>query len=619
MSRITILTRSIGTAVRKYYGMLFVALVAAIAFILNIERPPASTYADMADDYLKIGCIGLMGISLLFALHIAQQRYHIRWPLPLVGLFVLVGYYFWVPADRFEQPTTLLLLGVSAISFHLLVAVVPFWRSADSEGFWDYNKNVFINAVQTVLFTLVMWGGLALAVLAVEHLFNLTVPSDFWGYLATTVLIVGSSLIFALFAKGGFEALKTAEPYPLVLKFFVQYVLIPLLIIYLLILYSYGIRILVTWNLPQGWVSYLILAYSFLGMLSLLLLHPLRGVADKLWVRFFSKAFYITLVPLLVLLFVAISVRISDYGVTENRYYVLLMACWLLGMAVYQLVNRQNRIWVIPVSLLVVAYPTLWLPILNVWSVSANSQDQRLHRLLVENRLLTDEETIDFDRAVKRTALTGIADKMYYLRTRNQVQRLRQLVAQAQTAGIDSLLHEKYLVAAQFENLFTNVIEDTSRSVYTSLRPKGDGAVYAVGGYDYLIPQLSMDYPREFTIGADSLTLRVGKEMDAVVDDMAYRTAREITLEVPAKDTVFRYDYAPYLDSVYSHYRDRLFTDTDIEVGDLAVAFPLGDYEAELRFNQIMFRSKSDAPHRPSVRDSVETTVTGGVLIRKKR
>src|SRR5690606_41698593 len=104
-----------------------------------------------------------------------------------LGVLVLVGYYFWVPADRFEQPTTLVLLGVSAISFHLLAAVVPFWKPADSEGFWDYNKNVFINAVQSVIFTLAMWGGLALAVAAIEHLFNLTIPSDFWGYLATTV------------------------------------------------------------------------------------------------------------------------------------------------------------------------------------------------------------------------------------------------------------------------------------------------------------------------------------------------------------------------------------------------------------------------------------------------
>ena len=608
MRRIATLTRSIGTAVRKYYGMLLVALVATIAFILDIERPLASSDAEATDVYVKVGCVGLMGISLLFALHIAQQRYRIRWPLPLVGLLVLVGYYFWIPSGRFEQPITLVLLGASAISFHLLVAVVPFWRQADSEGFWDYNKNVFINTVQTGIFTVVIWGGLALAVAAVEHLFNLSIPSDFWGYLAKTVLIMGSSLIFALFAKDGVEALKTVEPYPLVLKFFVQYVLIPLLIIYLLILYSYGIKILVTWDLPQGWVSYLVLAYSFLGVLSLLLLHPLREVADKLWVRFFSKAFYITLIPLLVLLFVAIGVRINDYGVTENRYYVLLATCWLVGMAVYQLLSRQHRIWVIPVSLLVVAYPTLWLPGLNVWSVSVGSQEHRLHRLLAENQLLTDDGTIDFGRAVKRTALTGIADKMHYLDVRDEDDRIRQFIGQRQTAKLDSLLQEDYRSPYAFEDLFTNVIEDTTRSVYTYLRSNrhGDSPVYAVRGWDYLIPQQSMDYERAFTVGTDSLTF--------------HPTRRELSLYVSAEDTTFRYDYSAYLDSVYNRYRDRIFTRPEMEVDDeLSLRVDLSNYEVELRFEQLMFRAKGAQQPAPLVRDSVETTVMGSVLIRMPR
>lgn len=621
MERIAILTQNIVAAVRKYYGMLLVALVATVAFILDIERN-AGPHVDGIDDvYLKVGAIGLTGISLLFALHLAQQRYRIKWPLPLIGLLVLVGYYYWLPAGDVEQPTTLILLGVSAVSFHLAAAVVPFWKPADSDGFWDYNKNMFINTVQTAIFTVVLWGGLALAVLAVEHLFNLRVSNDFWGYLAMTVLIMGSSLVFALFAKGGFEALKTATPYPLVLKFFVQYVLIPLLIIYLLILYSYGIKIVVEWDLPQGWVSYLVLAYSFLGVLSLLLLYPLREVADKIWVRFFSRAFYITLVPLLVLLFVAIGIRIGDYGFTENRYYVLLLACWLLGITAYQLINRQNRIWIIPVSLLLVGYPTLWLPGLNVWSVSVNSQEHRLHRLLAEQQLLTAEGTIDFSRAVKRTALTGIADKMYYLSTRNQDSRVRRLVPPAQTEKADSILREDYLTRHHFENLFTHVIEDASRSTYTYLRPKrrGNSPVYTISSYDYLVPQVSLDYLGEFSLVADSLTLRVGVEMPAgAMDKKAGRTASEISLHLPAQDTVFRYNYAAYLDSVYNHYRDQVFSKPEIEADDLTVAFALGNYDAQIQFDQITFHARSGIQHPPAVRDSVETTATGTILIRKK-
>ena len=608
MSSIATLNQNLAAAVRKYYSMLLVAFVAAVAFVLEIERGSAWQVGGVADFYLKVGWVGLLGISLQFALHIAQQRYRIKWPLPLVGLLVLVGYYFWLPAGNIDQPYTVALLGVSAVSFHLLVAVVPFWKPGNAEGFWDYNKNVFINMVQTGIFTVVIWGGLALALVAVEHLFGVHVPSDCWGYLATTVLILGSALVFALFAKGGFETLETVQPYPLVLKFFVQYVLIPLLIVYLLILYSYGLMILLDWNLPQGWVSYLVLAYSFLGVFSLLLLHPLREVADKIWVRFFSRAFYITLLPLLVLLFVAIGVRINDYGVTENRYYVLLAACWLLGMAVYQLLTRRNRIWVIPVSLLLVAYPTLWLPGLNVWSVSVGSQEYRLHRLLAENQLLANNGKIDFRRAVKRTALAGIADKMHYLDVRNEDNRIRRLIAQEQVVQLDSLLQEDYRSSNSFEGLFINVIEDTTRSVYTNLQSKqrGNSPVYCVSGWDYFIPEQPMNYERKFTVGTDSL--------------MFHPTRREISLYVPTEDTTFRYDYSAYLDSVYSRYRDRIFTQREIDVDDgLSLRVELGNYEVELRFDQLMFRAKGVGQFAPQVRDSVETTVTGSLLLRRKR
>ena len=82
--------------------------------------------------------------------------------------------------------------------------------------------------------------------------------------------------------------------------------------------------------------------------------------------------------------------------------------------------------------------------------------------------------------------------------------------------------------------------------MYTTLRSnrRGNNPVYAVSGWDYLIPEQSMDYERKFTVGVDSLTF--------------HPACREISLYVSAEDTTFRYDYSTYLDSVYSRYRDRI-------------------------------------------------------------
>ncbi|NHW22516.1 DUF4153 domain-containing protein, partial [Escherichia coli] len=72
-----------------------------------------------------------------------------------------------------------------------------------------------------------------------------------------------------------------------------------------------------------------VISYSLVGIFALLLVHPLKNENSKSWVKWFSKIFYFSLVPMLVLLFVAIFTRLFDYGVTESRYFVLLMAIWI--------------------------------------------------------------------------------------------------------------------------------------------------------------------------------------------------------------------------------------------------------------------------------------------------
>ncbi len=172
-------------------------------------------------------------------------------------------------------------------------------------------------------------------------------------------------------------------------------------------------------------------------VLSLLLLDPLYEVTEKVWVRFFSRSFYLTLLPLLALLFVAIGVRVAAYGFTENRYYVLLLALWLLGIAVYQLFRGRNEIKAVPVSLLMVGALSLLTPFGNVFSVSFNSQSSRFHRLLATQEALTSGK-IDFDRPVKRSALNEIANVFQYLNTRNQHHVIRAKIPDDRKVNVDS-------------------------------------------------------------------------------------------------------------------------------------------------------------------------------------
>src|SRR5699024_3468757 len=144
--------------------------------------------------------------------------------------------------------------------------------------------------------------------------------------------------------------------YPKGLKVFTQNILIPLVIIYMIILYLYMAKIITQWAWPEGWISILVLSFSIAGILANLLLHPLRNDIKYKWVKRFSKGYYWILVPLSILLLLAIWRRISEYGITVERYFVLVLGLWLTGIVLYFVISRAKNIKVIPASLCIVAF-----------------------------------------------------------------------------------------------------------------------------------------------------------------------------------------------------------------------------------------------------------------------
>ena len=66
---------------------------------------------------------------------------------------------------------------------------------------------------------------------------------------------------------------------------------------------------------------------------------------------------------------------------TEQRYFLLALAWWLLFITVYFLVSRKKDIRLVPLSLCILAFLSVWGP-WGAFSVSLNSQRGRLKALL---------------------------------------------------------------------------------------------------------------------------------------------------------------------------------------------------------------------------------------------
>lgn len=205
-----------------------------------------------------------------------------------------------------------------------------------------------------------------------------------------------TTIFFLAGVPADIQALDEDKSYPKGLKIFTQYVLIPLSTVYVIILLAYEIKILVEWKLPKGLVSNLILGYAVFGILSLLLVYPIREQNENKWLKTYSRSFYFLLIPLLALLFVAVGTRVSSYGVTEFRYFLIVLAIWLLGISLYFLLFKKQNIKVIPISLALLTLLSIYGP-QSAFTVSMYSQRRIVVDFFKKHNAFKDGKLIAVD------------------------------------------------------------------------------------------------------------------------------------------------------------------------------------------------------------------------------
>jgi hypothetical protein len=293
-----------------------------------------------------------------------------------------------------------------------------------------------------MLFVGVLFAGLAVAILAGNELFDLGIDGKRYGQLWVMLsCFVGPMFVLAGLPKP-LVGLEQSHDYPKVLKAFAQYILLPLVGLYLAILYLYEIKIVAQWNWPRGWVSQLILWYSAVGLSSLLILWPLRDAEENRWVKRFTTWFFYLLVPLIVMLFLAIKVRIGDYGLTVNRYLVVSVAVWLTIVVLYFIFSKKKDIRAIPIVVVIVAMVASYGP-LSAWSVSQRSQLGRLTAFLEKQK---SAEMASLDPKEKSRMLGEMSSTIEYLTRWHGVESLTGVVADSILAKFGDNVSQEHLV-----------------------------------------------------------------------------------------------------------------------------------------------------------------------------
>jgi hypothetical protein len=160
-----------------------------------------------------------------------------------------------------------------------------------------------------------------------------------------------------------------------------------------LILYAYMIKTLAqpgrSGNWSQTGIALLFLATGLWGILSLLLLHPVRGGKEAPWVKFFARWFYPAQGPLLIFLVAVLGREVFRDGLKVNTYLELVLAFWIAGMAGYFTLGKGKSIKAIPVTLFLLCMLCSFGP-WGVISLPRTVQVRLLEKLMADNGFFRD-------------------------------------------------------------------------------------------------------------------------------------------------------------------------------------------------------------------------------------
>lgn len=486
-----ILQKGVDTFLRFPLPLVFAVAASVIGMYIADMDYREIKNADKLYEIILTCCLGVFSFIGLTTFIERQKtkspRKHI---ISGITLLLLAAYFLTLPEKiNLVVITRFLLL---TIGLHAFAAFAPFIGKKEANGFWQFNRILFIRFITSALYSAVLYIGLALALLAIDNLFNVHIDSKHYFRLWIFITGIFNTWFFLSGVPEDYDQLENNKTYPLGLKVFSQYILLSLVTIYLIILYVYGAKILLRWQLPMGWVSYLVTGFAALGILSLLLLHPIRLKVENKFIQIYTKWFYIILLPLILLLFIAILRRISDYGITENRYFIFVIAIWLTAISIYLLINKISNIKIIPVTLAILSFTISFGP-WGAFNISLKSQIGRFEELIKKENILVNGKVKKFEKPLPFKVRQQLSTVVEYISDYRSYKLLQPYFRQ----NLDSLFPDSSwsnkpvelmkLMGQEFVSKWQRE-ENSQEYFYYGANRYNDKNGFSISGFQYVLP-----------------------------------------------------------------------------------------------------------------------------------
>ncbi len=281
------------------------------------------------------------------------------------------------------------------ISAAVLVFLAPFFCRGKANAFWQFAISLIVRFFQTLVYFGILFLGIALLIESVDYMFQLNIDGEYFGDAWFIIVGIFASIYGLSGVPANYKSLDQTTAYPKFLRVLTEYFLVPLVSLYLIVLYAYSAKILFTLTWPLGGVAAWIMGFSAVGVLTYFFVYSIK---EKFlgYVEFYKKWFFVSLLPLLLVLALSIGIRIQSYAVTQDRYFVAVFGIWATVIAAFYLISRSKNLKFMASSLFVILLLTMYGP-QSVFELPRASQMARLETILLKNGILIDGKVVKID------------------------------------------------------------------------------------------------------------------------------------------------------------------------------------------------------------------------------
>jgi hypothetical protein len=317
----------ISTAFRRFPLASALAIFTSIAFIYAAERSN-SPFTHRFEHWLLVYPIAATLISLTVSLVQESRQNLSKIPQIAAGaiwLIISIALTLYFPQNSSDPNqiyvgTTYLLIYTTAF---LSFFIAPFFKQKNENGFWNFLTRNTKSAVIAIVITYVLNFAISLLLFGFYQLFDIKIPEKIFLYMT----IFCTCTIFPILFFSDIPSIDDClQETPALNKFETstnRFIFLPVVSLYIALLYAYIVKIIIQWEMPKGMVSFLVSASMLLMLLHVTKTYPERINPKRTLEKALLKILPAACIPLVILMSVGIFRRIADYGISESRYYVV--------------------------------------------------------------------------------------------------------------------------------------------------------------------------------------------------------------------------------------------------------------------------------------------------------